>query len=211
MGETVSDGPVDFLAREASRQQFRLLIGRHRHEDVILVRVLAEHYHQVAIVAKNGAIDTAERQFESLARGVPVPAIRELRLVVDVASHPVLALINFRRSLYDSAATQLERALDACGTLASEYGHGYLTGKQLHLALNVARVATTQRDTPRASDLLSRIEKVIQGDRSAWSFGGGALLALPLAGATRAMIRAQLTRETHRLAEMEMRERTRPA
>lgn len=198
---TGEPGSGDWFARHMARDQFSLLIRRHRPEDVILARVLTEHYQQVAMAVKGGELGAAAADFAELG-GIALPDEQELRLVVAVAALPVGALIEFRSGRLPDAARALEQALAASVELAEAYGHYYLTPKQLHLAVNLARVTTADGDREGAAHLLERISAVANGDRTRWPFAGAGSLRLPLSPEAWTAVSAQLHRETGRLTQM---------
>src|SRR4051794_41166552 len=75
--------------------QFQTLIKRHPIEDVILVRVLTDHYQLAANSAKAGQLPEARRQLLALANGIELPDHEELRLSTAIAELPVWALIRW--------------------------------------------------------------------------------------------------------------------
>ncbi|MEH0661008.1 hypothetical protein QA860_25405 [Streptomyces stelliscabiei] len=181
--------------REMARRQFDLLISRHRAEDVILVRVLVEHYQHVAQAVKDGQLALARSQLSSLAKGVPLPAHEELTRVIDVGALPVRALVEWREGEHRTARLQILDALDACGELSDRWGHDYLTGKQFHLAANIARVMITEGDEDGTIELLAALRTVaLDGDRTRWPFIGTASLDVPLQGLWRASVEEELQR-----------------
>ncbi|MFI5536330.1 tetratricopeptide repeat protein [Nocardia sp. NPDC051900] len=91
---------------------------------------------------------------------------RELTAVVRVEALPVLALLRFHDGDHDTAERRLRAALDTCHRLASEYGHRYLTGKQLHFAVNIARCTTARGDLDGAAALLERVAAIAKGTRA---------------------------------------------
>jgi hypothetical protein len=198
---TDEPGSGDWFARHMAREQFSLLIRRYRPEDVILTRVLTEQYQQVATAVKRGELGAAAADFAGL-EGIGLPDEQELRLVVAVAALPVGALIEFRSGRLPDAAQALEHALAACAELAEAHGHWYLTPKQLHLAVNLARVTTDGGDRESAARLLDRISAVASGDRTRWPFAGVESLSLPLAREAWTAVNAQLHRETGRLRQV---------
>ena len=190
---------IDPATAELRRRQFALLLGRHRYQDVILVRVLTEHYQHVATGAKAGRVDVARAQLRALAEGVPLPESPELRLVVEFAALPVSALIQFQQGDLLAARQLLTDALDVGAELAFRYGHDYVTGKRLHLAANLARIAIAEGHHEQAAALLADLHAVSGGQRSRWPFAGVATLEVPLPDDMRAVIDAQLRREQARL------------
>jgi len=186
------------LLRELVRRQLTVLFSRHSPEDVILVRVLIEYCQHAAMIAKAGEVERARAELTALSR--QIPAEEELGRAVDVAALPALALVNWREGDHDAARGQLVDALDACAELASRWGHDYLTGKQLHLAINIVRVSITQRDWGGAGTLLAALRAVAAGDRDRWPFAGRESLEVPLSGMESLVIDAQLARTADRLA-----------
>jgi hypothetical protein len=192
--------PDAHVAPTMLRRQLTLLFSRHQAEDVILVRVLCEHYHHAAMTAKSGHPDAARRQLGDLAGGVPVPSHIELRSVVEVAAQPVWALVSWLTGTHDRARGQLLDALDACAELSGTWGHDYLTGRQLHLGVNMARVAITAGDHAGARSLLADLSAAVDGDPSRWPFAGAPSLQVPLTGLERLAMTGQLDRAAQRLA-----------
>jgi hypothetical protein len=184
------------------RRQLTLLFSRHRAEDVILVRVLCEYYHHAALTAKSGDADGARRQLGALADGMPAPGHIELHSVVEVAARPVWALVSWLTGSHDRARQQLLDALDACAELSGTWGHDYLTGRQLHLGVNMARVAITAGDFTEARSLLADLPAVVGGDPSRWPFAGASSLRVPLSGLERLAMTGQLDRAAQRLADV---------
>ena len=74
-------------ARALLEEQFRSLLKRHSFEDVVLVRVLIEHYNDVAATAKRGELTRAQRDFEALQARVPLPS-EEIKTVLDSLLSP---------------------------------------------------------------------------------------------------------------------------
>jgi hypothetical protein len=198
---TGEPGSGDWFARHMAREQFSLLIRRHRPEGVILSRVLTEQYQQVATAVKRGELGAGAADFADLGE-IALPDEQELRLVVAVAALPVGALIDFRSGRLSDAARALEQALAACAELAEAYGHCYLTPKQLHLAVNLARVTTDEGNREGAAHLLDRISAVANGDRTWWPFAGVDSLSLPLSREAWTTVNAQIHRETDRLTQL---------
>ncbi|MEU6190867.1 hypothetical protein [Nocardia sp. NPDC047038] len=91
---------------------------------------------------------------------------RELTAVVRAGALPVLALPRFHDGDHDPAERRLRAALDTCHRLGSEYGHRYLTGKQLRFAVNIARCRTARGDLDGAAALLERAAAVAKGTRA---------------------------------------------
>jgi hypothetical protein len=176
------------------RRQLELLTARHSMEDVILARVLVEYYQHVAVEAKTGELDRASRDFAVLREQIPSPPHEELRWVVDVGALPVRALIRWKRDDLAAAREDLVAALDACSLLAVRYAHDYLTGRQFHLAVNLARLAVAEGEHGAARRLLSRLQATARGDRRAWPFSGAHKLRVPLTGPGAAVIDAQISK-----------------
>ena len=181
------------------RRPLALLLGRFPPEEVILARVLADHYQHVATTARSGRVDTADAELRTLGRDVPVPDAPELRRVVDLAALPAAALVRFGEGRFAAARELLLRALDVGAELASRYGHYYLTGKRLHFAANLVRVATAEGRHEEATALLADLGAVSGGERERWPFTGAVTLDVPLPDDVRAFIHAQLRREADRL------------
>lgn len=176
------------------RRQLELLTARHAMEDVILARVLVEYYQHVAAEAKTGELDRASHDFTALWEEIPSPSHEELRWVVEVGALPVRALIRWKRDDLAAAREDLIAALDACSLLAVRYAHDYLTGRQFHLAVNLARLAVAAGEQSAARRLLSRLQATAQGDRGAWPFSGAEELRVPLTGASAAVTDTQIVK-----------------
>ena len=155
----------------------------------------------MAAAVKGGELKAAATDFAGL-QGIALPDEQELRLVVAVTALPVSGLIEFRSGRLPDSARALEQALAACAELAEAYGHGYLTPKQLHLAVNLVRVTTEAGDREGAAHLLDRISAVADGDRTRWPYAGAGRLSLPMSREARTAVSAQLHREAGRLARL---------
>ena len=190
---------TDPASAEFRRRQLTLLLERHRHEDVILARVLTEHYQHVASEAKAGRGEGARAQLKMLAEEVPLPDTPELRGVVELAALPAWALVDFQEGNLDAARQLLLRALEVAAELAACYGHDFLTGKRLHLAANVVRIEIADGQQERAAALLVNLRAVSLGNRNRWPFVGATTLDVPLSPDVRLVIDSQLGREQDRL------------
>jgi hypothetical protein len=184
------------------RQQFKALLTRHTLEDVVLVRVLIEHYNQVALAAKRGDLMRARRDYEALSVKVPLPPAKEIAVILDSFALPVSALIYWQQGEYSFARCDLVNALKACADLVVSYGHTFVTGRQLHLANNYLRVLLSEGRTEEATGLFKSLQLVSNGDQSQWPFVGADTLTIPLVGDWRKAIDAQLRKIEGQILEM---------
>lgn len=195
-----ASGRVRYRATEGDLQhdyfigQFKTLIKRHRLEDVILVRVLTDHYQLVANTAKAGQLSEARRQLVALASDIELPTDEELSLSTSIAELPVWALIQWLEGESTEALDRLEGAIESGGMLAGTYGHGYLTSRRLYLGVNMSRVLITMGDVATASRLVDSLTEVAAGDRSRWPFTGSDSLTVPLRGIQRSIMAWHLDR-----------------
>ena len=184
--------------RDYLRSQFSTLIGRHPVEHAVLVKVLCEEHQRAAGLAKRGRSQDAAAAIAELESRITLPDDSELREAVRTVSLPATALVEWVNGNDDAALAMLHLALDDCASLARR-DHGYLTGRQLHLALNVARLLVVQ-DPAASQSLLDRTELVADGDVSAWPFGGADRLVVPLRHFDDIAVRTQLAGVRARLA-----------
>jgi hypothetical protein len=180
--------------------QFKALIRRHRIDDVILVRVLTDHYQVAANTAKAGQLSQARRQLIALDTAVEVPA-EELTLSTGIAELPVWALIHWLDGGYTEARDCLERAIAGGATLAETYGHDYLTPRRIYLGVNMSRVLVAMGDLATASRLVDSLVEVAAGDRGRWPFPGSDSLIVPLRGVPRSIMGWHLSRAKHLVAQ----------
>ncbi len=188
-------------ARALLEEQFRSLLKRHSFEDVVLVRVLIEHYNDVAATAKRGELTRAQRDFEALQARVPLPS-EEIKTVLDSFALPVSALIYWQLGEHRRARNDLVATFDAFAELARSYGHVFHGGRQLHQAVNYARVLLAEGKATEAAALATSLRAVSAGDRSSWPFSGGETLQLPVLGDWRRAIDTQLDKVESDLAEL---------
>jgi hypothetical protein len=181
--------------------QFKTLIRRHKLEDVILVRVLTDHYQLVANTAKAGQLAKARRQLIALARDIELPADEELSLSTSVAELPVWALIHWLDDQATEALDRLQGALENSGRLAATYGHGYLSSRRIYIGVNMSRVLMTMGDSAAAHRLVDSLIEVAAGDRSRWPFTEPDSLSVPLRGAHRSIMAWHLDRAKSFVAE----------
>lgn len=174
--------------------QFKALIKRHRLEDVILVRVLTDHYQLAANTAKAGDIAKAKRQLTALARHVELPADEEIGLSTSVTELTVWALVDWLDGSPNDALGRLHVALENSGKLAAFYGHEYLTSRRIYIGVNVSRVLKTMGDVSASSQLIDSLIKVAEGDRSLWPFTEPDSLAVPLRGMHKSIMAWHLDR-----------------
>lgn len=174
--------------------QYKALIKRHPVDDVILVRVLTDHYQLVANTAKAGEIDEAKRMLTALARDIELPADEEIRDSVRLAELPVRALVHWREGETAAALDRLHAGLDSGGRLASAYAHDYLTSRRIYIGVNMTRVLVTTDDVAGASRLVDSLAAVAAGDRARWPFSEPASLDVPLRGLHQAVIDWHLDR-----------------
>ena len=187
------------LVRELVRRQLGVLVHRHPAEDLILVRVLCEEYQHGAMLAKTGRPAQARRHLVVLDTQVPHPDDPELVDVLDVAREPAWALVDWIDGDTASALRRLDDALAACERLAGDLGHDYLAGKQVHLAVNVARVRASCGETQAAVSLLEALRQVVDGDVAPWPYAGATSLRVPLEGMERTAMVSQIESTATRL------------
>ncbi|MEV6258369.1 tetratricopeptide repeat protein [Nocardia sp. NPDC051929] len=196
-GPTIS-APASTAHYRAVRAQLEVLSARHAFAAIVTARVLIEHSQLAAADAKCGRLAAATATMDEIGAHLPRPD-RELTAVVRAEALPVLALLRFHDGDHDTAERRLRAALDTCHRLGSEYGHRYLTGKQLHFAVNIARCRTARGDLDGAAALLERVAAVAKGTRARWPFSDGSTLAVPLLGRADAVIADLIRREYARL------------
>lgn len=184
------------------RAQLRALLTRHPLEDVVLVRVLIEHYNEIARYANNGDLSLARRNYDDLQKRVPLPSGREIHVILQSFALPVSALIYWRSGQHSDARRELLEALSACAELVSTYQHTFVTCRQLHLANNYVRVLLSEGDAVRAGELLGALTAVNQGNAAQWPFVGAETLVLPLIGDWSQAIHGQLAELDTRLVEL---------
>lgn len=190
------------VARALLAEQFKSLLQRHGFEDVVLLRALIEHYNEVASTAKRGDLSRARKDFDALQARVPLPPSDEIKTILASFAMPVSALIHWQLGEYPSARSDLTATFDACAELVRSYGHVFHGGRQLHQAVNYARVLVAEGKTKEASSLVICLRKVSAGDRSSWPFSGADTLQLPVLGDWRTAIDAQLDKVESDLAEL---------
>lgn len=197
-----ADGFVDPIERDALKaylnRQFVVLTHRHSVEQVILLRVLADYHQHAVLEAKNGFLAVARHEMHVLD-GISLPDILELRLVNAISAEPAWALIDWLDSQCQVAERRLHAALRSCAELAADFGHDYLTGKQLTLAAHVGRMMISQGRDRDGLEHLTALGSVVRGAQGDWPFEGGDLLAVPLAGTERTAVE-HLLRKTAILA-----------
>ncbi|MFE7741158.1 hypothetical protein [Nocardia sp. NPDC057455] len=180
------------------RAQLDILSARHAFAGIVTARVLIEHCQLAAVDAKHGRLAAATAIVDEVGARLRQPE-PELTAVVRAEALPVLALLRFHNGDHATAERRLREALDVCHTLSLEYGHDYLTGKQLHFAVNIARCRTARGDIDGAATLLAHVEAVTNGNRAPWPFSGGSALAVPLPGRAGAVMADLIRREYARL------------
>jgi hypothetical protein len=183
------------------REQLKALLTRHSFEDIVLVRALLEHYNEVAVTAKRGDLSRARRDFDALRTRVPLPPSDEIETLVASFALPVSALIYWQLGEYCRARKDLVGSFDACAALVRSYGHVFHGGRQLHQAVNYARVLLAEGKATEAAALATSLRKVSDGDRSSWPFRGADTLRLPVVGDWRTAIDGQLDKLESDLAE----------
>jgi hypothetical protein len=188
--------------QEFLRAQFVVLVGRYDIEAAVLVRVLCEEYQRAATTARSGDLAKAASVMAALEHEVQPPAQAELRSSVATVALPARAMVVWLSGDLPAAQRLLEDALEQCAVLAAS-GHDYLTGRRLHLALNVARLHVGRVAPAAAREEVGDLEVVAHGDRSRWPFAGSATLRLPLRGIDRAAIDGQIARLHARLADID--------
>jgi hypothetical protein len=188
--------------REYFVGQFKALSKRHSVEEVMLVRVLTDHYQLVANTAKSGELDEAKRLLASLAREVELPADDEIRHSVRVAELPVRALVHWLEGEASAALDRLRDGLQSGGRLAGTYGHDYLTSRRIYIGVNVVRVLITTEDFAGASRLIDSLAGVAAGDRGRWPFSEPDSLDVPLHGLHEALIAWHLERMRSRVLSL---------
>lgn len=181
------------------REQLTSLLTRHTLDDVVLVRVLIEHYNEIAATANRGDTSRARRDYQSLRERVPLPDSPEIEVILNSFALPVSALIYWRAGRNRLAREELVGSLEACADLVASYGHTFVTCRQLHLANNYARVLVSEGKTGEASSLTTALRLVISGDTARWPFVGAETLVLPLVGDWRDAIEGQLLKLEHQL------------
>ncbi|AWK76442.1 hypothetical protein CBI38_34120 (plasmid) [Rhodococcus oxybenzonivorans] len=181
------------------REQLTSLLTRHTLDDVVLVRVLIEHYNEIAATANRGDTRRARRDYQSLSERVPLPDSHEIKVILDSFALPVSALIYWRDGRNRLAREELVGSLEACADLVASYGHTFVTCRQLHLANNYVRVLVSEGKTGEAASLTTALRLVISGDTARWPFVGAETLVLPLVGDWRDAIEMQLLKLEHQL------------
>ena len=192
--------PEEFdLLSAQLRRQLTLMFSRNVADDVLFVRVMVEEYQHAAGLAKQGRLAETRRALAALRDDISPPSGAELSLVLEVAALPVWSLLLWKEGDASRADAALSAALQACACLAEDWNHDYLTLKQLHLAMNIARVQGSTGDGKSAEALLAMLEAAVFGDRSAWPFAGGDRLSIPLTGLEREVALGELKRVRRRL------------
>ena len=189
-------------ARALLEEQYKSLLTRHSFEDVVLVRALIEHYNEVAATAKRGDLYRAQRDFEALQARIPLPPSDEIKTILASFALPVSALIHWQLGEHRRARDDLTATFDACAELVRSYGHVFHGGRQLHQAVNYARVLLAEGKAKEAAALVISLRAVSAGDRSSWPFSGGETLQLPVLGDWRRAIDTQLDKVESDLAEL---------
>ena len=174
------------------REQLKALLTRHTFEDIVLVRALLEHYNEVAVAAKRGDLWRARRDFDALRTRVPLPPSHEIETLVASFALPVSALIYWQLGEYCRARKDLLSSFDACAELVRTFGHVFHGGRQVHQAVNYARVLLAEGKATEAAALVTSLRKVSDGDRFSWPFCGADTLRLPVLGDWRKAIDEQL-------------------
>lgn len=184
--------------RDYLRHQFITLIARHPVEQAMLVKVLCEEYQRAAVQAKNGRVGEAASAMSALAEIAGATADPELCQALNTVALPARALVAWLSGDRQEARRLLDRSLEDCAALAAR-GHSYLTGRQLHLALNIARLQA-EDDALAAAELTSRVADVAMGDATRWPFAGTDGLRLPLSELDRAATDGQVAKLRARLS-----------
>jgi len=198
-GGFVDSIELDVLNRYL-RRQITVLTRRHSVEHVILLRVLADYHQHAVREAKKGLRAAARCEMRALDR-FPLPGIRELRAVNSISSQPAWALIDWLDGDCETAERRLRDALQSCSELAAEFGHDYLTGKQLTLAVHVGRMMISQGRHREGLEHLGAVGSVVSGAQSDWPFEGGRRLAVPLEGTERVAVEHQLRKAAIRACD----------
>jgi hypothetical protein len=189
-GVRASRHPDVYAFRDYLRHQFTVLVARYPLEQAMLVRVLCEEYQRAATLAKEGSLEASASAMSELRELEALPTDGELRQALDTVALPAEALVAWLSGDGRGARVLLRRSLDSCHELSSR-GHDYLTARQLHLALNIARL-DTERAPQVAADLVRRVGAVAEGNADLWPFSGGRRLQVPLSGFDYAAIAAQI-------------------
>jgi hypothetical protein len=180
------------IAAELLHEQFKALLRRHSFEDIVLVRVLVEHYNEVAATAKRGDLVRARRDLNALQARISIPPSDEIKLILASFALPVSALIYWQLGEHQRARDDLVATFDACAELVRSYGHAVHGGRQLHQGVNYARVLLAEGKAKEAAALVTSLRAVSAGDRSSWPFNGADTLTLPITGDWRRAIDMQL-------------------
>jgi tetratricopeptide (TPR) repeat protein len=188
-------------AAELLREQLKALLTRHSFEDIVLIRALLEYYNEVATLAKRGHLSRARRDYDALQTRVPLPPSDEIETLVASFALPVSALIYWQLGEYGRAREDLLGSFAACAALVQTYGHVFHGGRQIHQAVNYARVLLAEGKVTEAASLATRLRKVNDGDRTSWPFCGADTLRLPVMGDWRRAIDDQLDKLESSLAE----------
>jgi len=188
--------------RMFAQNQFRTMAVRHAPEEIITLQVLMDYGQRAAQDAKHGRLVDARRWLAAID-GIPLTTHPEFEGARSLSLLPVWALVRWREGEFLAAIEHLERALAAGYTLATRFGHRYLTTKLIHLAANVARVLQSAGENERALTVVSQLRAVIAGDASRWPYEGAATLKVALEGPERELIERQL-RRTEGLANTDL-------
>jgi hypothetical protein len=170
--------------------QCHVLLRRHRYEDFLLARTLADHHQHAAWEAKRGHLSTARQVL--LALEDLHPSGEELSLTCRITADPVWALIDWKEGRCAQAIGRIRIALKACSELAARYNHNYLSAKRIYLASRIARVYISCGASERASHLVEALTAVTDGTVDRWPFENLGSLEVPLRGDERIMIASEL-------------------
>lgn len=176
-----------------AQNQFKTMATRHPPEEIIKFQVLMDYGQQAAQNAKQGRL-AESRHWLAVIDGIHLPAKLEFEEARLLSLLPVWALVRWREGELAEAICDLERALTAGHILATQFGHGYLTTKLIHLAANVARVQQSAGENQCAIAIVAQLRGVIAGDASLWPYHGASLLKVPLEAEEREIIEGQLRR-----------------
>lgn len=166
------------------------LLRRHRFEDFLVLRTLADHHQHAATEAKLGHLAVARAQLRALDALCPLG--EELTLVYQLTAWPIWALIEWKAGDLDRARAHMHGTLDTAARLAARFGHNYLTARRIYLATNLARVEVSAARPGLAAERVEALRAVADGVRGRWPHAGADTLRVPLTGDEASMVCHQL-------------------
>ncbi|HEV2377262.1 MAG TPA: hypothetical protein VGS19_34500 [Streptosporangiaceae bacterium] len=182
--EPISTRPPDPVERRVLEAfvtaECSALLRRHRFEDFLRLRTLADHHQHAVTEARLGHLTAARAQLRALDR--QCPRDEELALVYRLTAGPTWALVEWKAGDLVRARAHMNGTLHAAARLAAYFGHDYLTAHRIYLATNLARVEASAVRLHLAAERVEALRAVADGTRDRWPHTGAGTLQVPLTG-----------------------------